>query len=211
MKNITRVFMNGLLVLIPIVITFYIIFWLVSGFETIFKNIIELFFRGIYFRGMGTLLGIGTIFLVGILMQNWGMQALYRYGEKLIAKFPVMGDVYSTLKSLLEYFTTPHKDAVEQVVVIEHEGVKLLGIVTRENFNDCPPGIGGEDIIAVFLPMSYQIGGYTVYLHRKHVTPIDMSKKDALQWILTAGVASVTNKKTVRDEPIKTQSVVLTK
>lgn len=190
MNRIIRIFMNGILVLIPIVITVYIVFWLLTGFESIFRDVILLFSTKIYFPGMGTLLGIGIIFLVGILMQNWGIKKLYEYGEQIIEKFPVVSDIYSTLKSLLQYFSSSNQDTSEQVVVVNFPNFKTLGIVTREDFKDCPKGIGGEGIVAVFLPMSYQMGGFTIYLSRSLLTPIEMNKKEALHWIITAGIAT---------------------
>lgn len=193
MTYISRLFISGLLVLIPIIFTFYIGFWLIKSFEALFKNIFLFIlpghlFQTYYFYGMGTIAGICLIFIVGILMQNWGLVKLYHYGEKLIEKFPVLGDIYSTFKSLLKYFTAADKKEEEQVVILEYKETKILGIVTRENFDNAPKGIGGKDIIAVYLPMSYQLGGYTIYIDKKYVTPINMSKKEALQWILTAGL-----------------------
>lgn len=139
---------------------------------------------------MGTIGGIIIIFSIGILMQNWGIIKLYEYGEKLIEKFPIIGDIYSSLKSLLKYFTATPKEEAEQVVIVKLNDIKTLGIVTRQDFKNVPDGIGGENIIAVFLPMSYQLGGFTIYVDRKYVIPINMTKKEALQWVLTAGVDS---------------------
>lgn len=193
MGYITRVFASGLLVVIPILITILICLWLFTTFETIFKNAFLLlfpasFFQKFYFPGMGTLGGIILIFVAGLLMQNWGMRKLYQYSERIFEKFPIFGDIYSTLKSLLQYFSSPGKQTTEQVVILEYKGAKLLGIVTRENFENTPSGIGGNNIIAVYLPMSYQLGGYTIYIDKKYVTPINMTKKEALQWIITAGL-----------------------
>ena len=77
-----------------------------------------------------------------------------------------------------------------QVVTVTFPGTdwKLLGFVTRDEFTDLPPGIGTSSEIAVYLPMSYQVGGYTVVLPRQAVKPIDMSREDAMKFILTAGL-----------------------
>ncbi len=195
MNSIIRIFISGLLILIPITITYSICYWLISGFESISKNTFLLIFPGSYFKkyyfpGLGSIAGILFIFLVGILMHIWGMKKLYAYGEKLIEKFPIVGDIYSTLKLLLQYFTSTETKGDDQVVILEYQGLRVLGIVTRENFEKTPDGIGGEDIMAVYLPMSYQVGGYCVYVHRKYLTPINMTKKEALQWILTAGLGN---------------------
>jgi len=67
-------------------------------------------------------------------------------------------------------------------------GVDVLGLVTRDDFAKAPKDMGSKDTVAVYLPMSYQVGGYTVYVSKKTIRPIDMSKKDALRWTLMAGV-----------------------
>jgi uncharacterized membrane protein len=67
----------------------------------------------------------------------------------------------------------------------------VLGFVTREDFGTMPVGLGGPDVVAVYLPMSYQIGGYTVLLPRRLVEPVDMSVEDALRFTVTAGMSQI--------------------
>lgn len=193
MKKMVQIFVSGLLVLLPIIFTAYITIWLISSFESIFKKTIVFLFpehyvQQFYFPGMGIIGGVILIFIVGFLMQNWGLNKLYAYGESLVEKSPIVGSIYSALKSLIQYFTSADKDSSEQVVALEYQGIKMLGIVTKENFENAPIGIAGKNMVAVFLPMSYQLGGYTVYMDKKFLTPVNMSKKEALQWILTAGI-----------------------
>jgi uncharacterized membrane protein len=62
--------------------------------------------------------------------------------------------------------------------------------VTREDFSSLPGKLGASDTVGVYLPMSYQIGGYTVFLPRSAIEPIDMSVEDAMRFTLTAGMSS---------------------
>ena len=79
------------------------------------------------------------------------------------------------------------------VTVTLHEGgPRLLGFLTRESLNDLPEGLGGEGTVAVYLPMSYQIGGYTLILPRSAVTPVEMGIEDAMRFAVTAGVKAKT-------------------
>ncbi len=77
-----------------------------------------------------------------------------------------------------------------QVVMVELPGfgMRLLGFVSRRDFSDLPAGIGAEGDVAVYLPMSYQIGGYTIFLPRSRVQPVDLSREMAMKFILTAGL-----------------------
>src|SRR5688500_13509448 len=77
-----------------------------------------------------------------------------------------------------------------QVVTLTFPGTdwKVLGFVTRAEFTDLPAGIGTPSEIAVYLPMSYQVGGYTLIMPRESAKPIEMSREDAMKFILTAGL-----------------------
>ena len=66
--------------------------------------------------------------------------------------------------------------------------MRLLGFLTRSDFSDMAKGVGNEDEMAVYLPMSYQVGGYTVLIPRKRVTPVPMSREEAMRFVLTAGL-----------------------
>jgi uncharacterized membrane protein len=64
----------------------------------------------------------------------------------------------------------------------------VLGFVTRADFADAPAGLARADEVAVYLPMSYQVGGYTVFVPKSACTAVDMSREDAMKFILTAGL-----------------------
>jgi uncharacterized membrane protein len=61
--------------------------------------------------------------------------------------------------------------------------------LTRESFDDAPEGLGGRDVVAVFLPMSYQIGGFTVFVPRARTTPVDLTIEEGMRLALTAAMA----------------------
>jgi uncharacterized membrane protein len=96
--------------------------------------------------------------------------------------------VYAALRDLLGLFAQ-HKEPSLQVVSLDLPGnLRVLGFVTRADFSDAPAGIARENEVAVYLPMSYQVGGYTVLVPRSACTPVDMSREDAMKFILTAGL-----------------------
>lgn len=70
--------------------------------------------------------------------------------------------------------------------------MKLLGLVTRMEFSDLPKGIGDDQSVAVYLPMSYQLGGFTVIVKKSQVELIDMTTEDALRFAITAGMNTKT-------------------
>ena len=67
---------------------------------------------------------------------------------------------------------------------------ELLGFVTREQFDDVPLSPQADDPVAVYLPMSYQIGGYTLYVPRASVRPVDISFEQGMRLAITGGVSA---------------------
>jgi len=66
----------------------------------------------------------------------------------------------------------------------------IVGLVTRQDTNDLPAGLAAQDRVAVYLPMGYMIGGYTVFVPRGWTQPIEMSVEEAMRSSLIAWMAS---------------------
>jgi uncharacterized membrane protein len=192
MKKFYSICITGLLAILPLALTIYLFIWLVGGIEALFGVIFTVLFPASwYIPGMGVILAVVTIFLIGLVLQLWVFQQLQGWVNRLLEKFPLVGDIYESINSLMKYFTGNNKQTEgEQVVAITigSPPMRLLGIVTCSDLKDAPKGLGEENMIAVYLPMSYQVGGYTVYVAREHITAVEMSKKEALRWTLTGGI-----------------------
>jgi len=187
-----RVFLKGLLAILPIAITLFLIYWLASALERVLGAAVRWALpEGWYVPGMGVVVGITLILALGVLLQTWLIRRVWRWGESLLDMVPLVRFFYRAIKQVVDYLSGAATDEAQQVVVasIGDPPVELLGFVTREDFDDLPEGIGGEDIVAVFLPMSYQMGGFTVMLPRDRLRPIDMRLEEGLQFALTAGVS----------------------
>jgi uncharacterized membrane protein len=77
------------------------------------------------------------------------------------------------------------------VAVSIADNMRLVGFVTRENTTELPHARDtGDEIVGVYLPMSYQIGGYTLFVPRSAIERMDMSVEDAMRFVLTAGMSS---------------------
>ena len=189
LQKIKRTFAKGLLTLLPIAITIYLIVWLVRLFESAFSHVIKAIAPQLAGSGLSLVIGIVAIFLVGLLLDIWVGQRLKQMIDALLMRVPVVSDIYTAIKSLSDYLGGNDKSLQgAQVVMVTVAGVDVLGLVTRDDFAKAPKDMGSKDTVAVYLPMSYQVGGYTVYVSKKTIRPIDMSKKDALRWTLMAGV-----------------------
>ena len=187
-RTLGKIFLTGLLTVLPIVVTVYFTVWMLTVLERFFgKQVLMLFPDEWYRTGMGLLVAVVVVFAVGLLMHGWVFRRLFGWLEWLMLEIPLVRSVYAAMRDLLGMFAD-HEETAMQVVAIELPGrMRLLGFVTRSEFEDLP-GLAGADEVAVYLPMSYQVGGYTVFVPKSAVTPVDMSREDAMKFILTAGL-----------------------
>jgi uncharacterized membrane protein len=205
MKWIGRAFLTGLAAIVPVVVTLYLIYWLAATAETalgdLFRHLLP---DGWYWSGMGLGAGLLLVFLIGLLMHAWLVQRLYGWVEGLLYRIPLIRSVYGSLRDLFNLFSQAKGQALHQTVALSWGEMRLIGFITRQDLSDLPPGIGAADDVIVFIPMSYNIGGYIVVVPRSAVQPIDMSVEDALRFTLTAGITGITGKQPpARSEPEK--------
>lgn len=191
MKSIGKIFLTGIFTVLPILATLYLVVWLFAAVESFLGKQLKLLIPDDYYRaGMGLLAALVLIFVIGLLMRAWLFRQLVKLGEDLLLRIPLVKVVYKALKDLFGLFSDDQNREALQVVSVRFPGtsMRLLGFITRSDFSDLPAGVGGEGEVAVYLPMSYQVGGYTVMIPRSQLTPVEMSREDAMRFVLTAGL-----------------------
>ena len=192
MNTLGKLFLKGLAVLIPAALTLAIFWWLASSAERLLGRLLSGFLpEGWYIPGMGLLSALAITTLVGLLTHVILFQRLFEVGEAILNRLPLVKSIYSAIKDFMGYFSPDGKEAMRKVVLVKLPGqqFELIGFVTREDFSRLPVQLTVEDPVAVYLPFSYQIGGYTLFLPRACLTPIDMSFENAMKLVLTGGVA----------------------
>jgi uncharacterized membrane protein len=190
-NHLGRVFVTGLLTVLPIVATIYFTVWVLAVLERFFgKQVMFLIPDEWYRTGMGLVVAIVVVFLVGLLMHAILFRRLFGWAEKALLEIPLVRSVYAALRDLLGLFAESKEPSL-QVVMLDLPGnLRVLGFITRADFSDAPAGIARPDEVAVYLPMSYQVGGYTVFVPKSACTPVAMSREEAMKFVLTAGLKS---------------------
>jgi uncharacterized membrane protein len=193
LKRLTATFLRGLVTLLPIAITVYVLVWLVTRTEALLARMFRFVLPDwLYHPGLGVLAGVLLVLAVGLVMELYVARRLWAKIEQLVQRIPAVKTLYGAVKDFGSFISESSRQRtmgqVVRVKVAEHAHV--IGFVTREKFDDLPPGFGDPDLIAVYLPMSYQIGGYTVFLPRRLVEPVDMNVEDALRFAVTAGMST---------------------
>ena len=196
MKYLGRIFLTGVLTVLPVLATAYLLIWLFTTAESFLgKPLRWLIPDGYYRGGMGLLVGVVVIFVVGVLMRAYIVRRVFAFSERILLEIPLIKTIYAALRDFFGMFAGQSDHQGLQVVTVTLPGsnMRLMGFVTRDEFSDLPEGIAGQGEVAVYLPMSYQIGGYTVFMPRSQLSPIQMSREQAMRFVLTAGLKSKSN------------------
>jgi uncharacterized membrane protein len=192
MPAIGRIFLRGLVALLPIAITIALLWWFFTFLESAFATLLTPILGDSYFPGLGILLSIILILVVGLALGTWFMRRLLFLLEAQLKRVPLVKTLYGSVQDMLGLFGTSRQREFSRVVTVQWGGRRLLGFVTRESFTDLPKGLAQNDDVAVYLPMSYQIGGFTVIVPRQDIEPVDMTLEQAMKFAITAGVSAGT-------------------
>lgn len=196
-KFIRRHVLTGLMTVLPVVLTVYLLYWFAVTAETLLGDLIRLMIpEELYWPGMGLIAGLVVVFFIGLLMHAYLVQRLFAKGEELLYHMPLIKSVYRAMRDFFDYFSPTKKKEFEQVVAVKlgDTGMEVIGFVTQAVKEDMPPDFRGDDHILVYLPLSYMIGGYTLLTPRSAVRTLDMNMEEAMRFTLTAGVTGVSKK-----------------
>lgn len=187
-----RYFFRGLIAFLPVALTVYLLFLFISGAESMAVWLIRPLLGDFYLPGVGLLFGIGLILVLGFLISQPLASRLLSWVELPFTKLPVVKSIYSSLKNFADYFTPNENGSQQQVVMLRMPGQDLciVGLVTRQSMEGLPQPMADEDRVAVYLPMGYMIGGYTVFVPRSWTQTLDMTVEEAMRSSLIAWMAS---------------------
>lgn len=194
-QRLWRLFVSGLGVVLPAAITLYVLVWIGVQAEQVFGGIVRVILpESWYLPGLGIAAAIGFILLVGMFMKAWLFSSLVGVGERLLTRIPVVKTIYAGLRDLTRFVSesSRQQERLQRVVLVEiMPDVHVIGFVTDQDPASAMPELGEasrEERVAVYMPMGYQIGGYTLYLPKARLRPVNISVEDALRVVLTANV-----------------------
>lgn len=181
MKQVSRSFVNGLLVLVPVIITMLVIEWTLRFTEGVLGQYLPF-----YFPGMGIITLVLVIYAVGWASTNWAIAKLISFGENMMGTIPFVKFIYTSVKRLSEAVLDSSSN-FKRVVHVPYQGARALGFVMA----DLPPRFQaamGGGYICVFIPWSLNMtSGTTLLVKEEDAVTIDIPKEEALQYMLTAG------------------------
>jgi uncharacterized membrane protein len=185
-----RYFVSGVLVVVPLILTYIVLKFLFEAIDGILRPILHKVF-GYYVPGLGVFTTLLIIILAGILTRNFIGARLYRMGDRLLVRMPIIRPVYSAAKQLLEAVTVPSAKSFTEVALVEYprRGAFALGFVAKRVDLE----INGEvrKFATVFVPSTpTPISGMVVIIPLDEVIPVNMTVEEGVKFLVSGGVAS---------------------
>ena len=188
MQAIMSTFFKGLLAFLPIFITIYAVYHVCIWLNSVSNDFLAIAMPELgNVPGLGIVIGAVGIFLLGLMVSSRLTRWIYNLVETPLRHLPLVKELYIALRQLTYFLSSDNKGKASQVVSVHHpdQDIALIGLLMRED----TAGIGFEDShddrVAVYLPMSYQIGGFTVFVPRAWVRKLDLPVEVALRETLT--------------------------
>ncbi|MCB2231054.1 DUF502 domain-containing protein [bacterium] len=200
---IRRYFISGVLIVVPLILTYLVLRLLFEAVDGILGPIILKLF-GYYVPGLGVITTLLLIILAGVFTRNIIGARLYHYGERLLVRLPLVRPIYSSAKQLLQAMTAHEGASFNEVglVVYPREGsYSLCFIANRVTLEH--DGKQEESIVAFIPSTPTPVSGMVVVVPERDVILLDMSVEDGIKFLVSGGVASP---KLLRPRPGSEQS-----
>ncbi|TCZ68839.1 DUF502 domain-containing protein [Flaviaesturariibacter aridisoli] len=190
--SLFQYFLQGLLVIAPVVITAWAVYWVVDSID----NLIPIFVvrqpgGQVVIRnyGLGFVLVLVVVCLIGYLSTFFIRNRVFALFDSLLSKTPGIRFIYSTVKDFTEALGGEKKKFNRPVLAnIDDTDVWRIGFITQDHARD----FGFEDYVAVYIPMSYSIAGNVYLLPEARVRPIsNINATDAMKFAISGGVTHV--------------------
>lgn len=179
MKRLTKYFLEGLLFLVPLYVTLYVIYFIFTKIDSFFQ---------FETKGLGFGVTLLLIMAVGFVSSNLLTKGIVDLVDSMFSKVPLAKMIYTSIKDLINAFVGDKKRFKKPVLVefSPGSGVKVVGFITSESLRK----LGLEDHVAVYLPQSYNFAGYLIVVPRAQVTPLTMESGHVMAFIVSGGVAN---------------------
>jgi len=176
MALLLRYFGRGVLVVVPLATTAYVVIWIVSKLDGML---------GLDIPFLGLTLTLAMITAVGFFVSNVVGARMVRLLESVLARLPLVRMLYNSIKDLASAFVG-EKKGFDRPVCVELPGAGLvLGFQTRDSVSS--PGFEGH--VAVYFPQSYNFAGNVLMVPQSRVKPLDVARSDFMTFIVSGGVS----------------------
>jgi uncharacterized membrane protein len=180
MNRIIKYFFRGLLLVIPIGLTIYILVASIRWLDSLLN---------LEFPGAGVLIILVAVTVVGYIGSSLIAKPIFELFERILNRLPLVRIIYSSLKDLISAFVGDKKKFNQPVLVTINRDSNLqkLGFITQEDLNK----LGIRERLAVYLPHSYNFSGDLYIVPKENITLIHATGADVMKFIVSGGVTAV--------------------
>ena len=188
LKTIRRTFVAGLIVVVPIGLTVWILIWIFNGVEDLLKPVVAWIFERFGaepITGVGFGITVLLIFVIGIIMTNVVGRRIVRWGESMLGKVPIARLLYVAFREVFRGFSEENANSFLAVVLVEFptRGMRTIGFITKEDVDK-----DGKPVFNVFIPTTPNpTSGFLEILHEEDIIHTRISVEDALKMVISGG------------------------
>lgn len=194
MKIVVRSLLKGLAIVLPLIITIELLRWLLTTIESVLAPVVQLLIPASwYLPGTAILCFVIACAVIGFSSRWAGVYWLWQLPGKVLMKLPGSKQIYGMLQDLIDVMAGKNfSDGSVVMVKLPSSEIELIGIVTKQGgqAEDRMSSLMQEEQLAVFIPMAYNVGGYTIIVPRSCTRSLDMKPAEALQLVLSGGLGS---------------------
>ena len=191
-KKLLQYFLQGLLILAPVAITAYAIYFVVSSIDSwipLFTYTDKQGLVHVQNYGFGFIIIIGALILIGYFSSFFITGRIISFLDRLLEKTPGIKHIYSTTRDFFEAFAGDKKKFTRNVLAnVDDNDVWRMGFITREDMSD----FGLQDFVAVYVPMAYSVAGNVYIIPKSRIMPItNISSTQTMKFAVSGGVTVV--------------------
>lgn len=189
-----RILVTGLVILVPVTLTVYILKQIFDFMDGIFAPVIDkaigVYLPGFHIPGLGLLLTLLVVLLLGWLSTNVVGRRVIQGLEALICRIPVAKSIYAATKGILEAVSFDQSEAFQRVVLIEYpkENIFALAFVTKSaQWPNVHPKT--SDVLLVFVPTTPNpTSGFLLLVPRSEAIPLPLSVEEGIRMVISGGI-----------------------
>lgn len=204
LQKIRKTLLAGLLVLMPISLSVYILFHLFVFFDGLLRDTIvrfaaeKIFHTQLDFRipGLGILAILALLLITGALTRNYLGRKFISISDRIITRIPLINRVYSALRDISEAVFAEKREIFKKAVLFEYprKGMFSIGFYTQDTTGPVQEAIR-EDVVSVFLPTTPNpTSGYLLFVPKSSIVDLDISVEEALKLVISGGSIHIKKK-----------------
>ena len=190
-------FLAGLLVVVPVAMTFLVVRWLVRFMDGLLISVLPEVLRpenlyGIHVPGVGLLATLLLIVMVGVLVTNILGRSLVNFSESLVDRIPFVKGVYALFKQVVDTVLKRDRNAFRKVVLIEYprKGLWAVAFVTGVSAGEVQLAVA-KQLVNVFVPTTPNpTSGFYILVPEEELIPLTMTVEEAFKLIISGGMVT---------------------